>query len=113
MSGTPIAPEPHLPTAVDLPLRDETAAGVDLKTQLVRFVLTGALSAVVDFTITMLLQNGLGLPRAAAKSVGFVLGTTTAYLINRRWPFNAPPSRARVIAVGARYAVTVAVQVGL
>lgn len=114
MSGTPHAPEPHLPLPVELPLVDEPGGtDVDLKTQLVRFVLTGALSAVLDFTVTILLQNGLGVPRAAAKSVGFVLGTTTAYLINRRWTFNAPPSRARFAAVVALYAVTFAVQVGL
>ncbi|MFD4293708.1 GtrA family protein [Rhodococcus sp. NPDC058505] len=114
MPGTPQTNEPHLPTAVDLPLRDETGTpGVDLKTQIVRFVITGALSAVVDFSITMLLQLGLGVPRAAAKSIGFVLGTTTAYLINRRWTFNAPPSRARFLAVVALYAVTFAVQVGI
>ncbi|MFC4606088.1 GtrA family protein [Rhodococcus kronopolitis] len=114
VSGTPHAPEPHLPLPVELPLVDEPGGtDVDLKTQLVRFVLTGALSAVVDFTVTMLLQGGLGLPRAVAKSVGFVLGTTTAYLINRRWTFNAPPSRARFVAVVALYAVTFAVQVGI
>lgn len=106
--------DPHLPLPPAVPVVDEPGGtDVGLRAQIVRFILTGALSAVVDFSITILLQQGVGLPRAAAKSVGFICGTTTAYLINRRWTFKAPPSRKRFLAVVVLYAVTFAVQVGI
>ena len=105
-----------LPQPVELPLTERGSA-LPLRTQLVRFVLTGGLSAVVDFGLLVLLMHGvLGLPglgHTAAKSVSFVAGTTTAYLINRRWTFRAEPSRRRFLAVVVLYAVTFALQVGL
>ncbi|MDG3010423.1 GtrA family protein [Rhodococcus sp. D2-41] len=113
--SAPVPEHPReYPLPVEIPVTDNIGgAEVGLKTQLIRFVITGGLSGILDFSVTLLLQNGLGLPRAAAKSVGFILGTTTAYLLNRRWTFNAPPSRARFLAVVALYAVTFAVQVGI
>lgn len=83
-----------------------------LRTQVLRFLITGGFSAVVDFGLYVALM-ALGLHRDAAKALGFVAGTTTAYLINRRWTFQAAPSRARLIAVWVLYLVTFAVQVGI
>ena len=85
---------------------------LSLKTQVLRFVLTGGLSAIVDFGLYVLFLK-LGLQVNVAKTLSFIAGTTTAYLINRRWTFQAPPSTARFIAVIALYALTYAVQVGI
>ncbi len=85
---------------------------LSLKTQVVRFLLTGGLSAIVDFGLYVLFLR-LGLHVNVAKTLSFIAGTTTSYLINRRWTFQASPSTARFIAVIALYAVTYAVQVGI
>lgn len=107
--------EPHdstqLPQPLELPLA-ERASGLSLTAQLTRFVITGALSAVVDFGLLVILMS-FGLGHTAAKACSFVAGTTTAYLINRRWTFRAEPSTRRFAAVVALYAMTFALQVGL
>ena len=106
-----MADDVSVPQPVELPLT-ERASNLDLRTQLVRFVLTGGLSAVVDFGLLVALMAA-GLGHTPAKALSFVAGTTTAYLINRRWTFRAAPSRRRFAAVVVLYAVTFALQVGL
>jgi putative flippase GtrA len=88
------------------------APNLTLKTQVWRFIVTGGLSAIVDFGLYVALLAA-GLHVNVAKTISFIAGTTTAYLINRRWTFQAPPSTARFSAVVALYAVTYAVQVGI
>ena len=102
----------QLPQPVELPVDERTSSALPLRTQLVRFVLTGGLSALVDFGLLVLLMH-LGLGHTAAKALSFVAGTTTAYLINRRWTFRAEPSRRRFLAVVVLYALTFGLQVGL
>ncbi len=84
-----------------------------LKTQLLRFVLTGGFSAIVDFGLLKILSEAFGVQVDLAKALSFVAGTLTAYLINRRWTFGAAPSRSRFIKVMVLYALTFVVQVGL
>ena len=85
---------------------------LSLGTQIWRFVLTGGLAAVVDFGLYVALLAA-GLHVNLAKTLSFIAGTTTAYLINRRWTFQAPPSTKRFVAVVVLYAVTYAVQIGI
>ncbi|WP_245630500.1 GtrA family protein [Granulicoccus phenolivorans] len=92
---------------------------IGLFTQLFRFVMTGGLSAIVDFGTLLLLTNlvpwpgGGHVPDNLAKTVSFILGTSTAYAINRRWTFRAAPSTRRLVMVWASYGLTFILQVGL
>lgn len=94
---------------------------LDLRTQAFRFLVTGGLAAIVDFGLYVIFLRLFAavwhvdedIRVNVAKTISFIAGTTTAYLINRRWTFQAPPSRARFIAVCVLYALTYAVQVGI
>jgi putative flippase GtrA len=77
-----------------------------------RFVVVGGVAAVVDYGSYRLLLL-LDLPIDPAKAIGFVLGTTLSYLLNRSWTFGAA-GRAHVVGrfvvlYGATLAVNVAV----
>ena len=83
-----------------------------LVNQLTRFVLVGGFSALVDYgTYYGLLSLGMWIH--GAKAVGFLAGTTTAYLLNRRLTFHARGSRGRFAAFVALYATTFCVNVGM
>jgi putative flippase GtrA len=83
-----------------------------LVSQLTRFVLVGGLSAMVDYGIYQLLLH-LGVWVHLAKGLSFIAGTTTAYLLNRRWTFQAPGSRRRFVAFLFLYGTTFFVNVGM
>lgn len=83
-----------------------------LSTQLTRFVLVGGVAAVVDFGGYQALL-ALGLWIHLAKALSFVAGTSTAYLINRRWTFQAGGDGSRFLSVMALYGTTFVVQIGV
>lgn len=83
-----------------------------LATQLARFVITGVLSAIVDFGLLLAGQYLLGWDHNLAKAASFVFGTLTAYSINRVWTFRAEHSNRRLAAVVALYLLTFCLQVG-
>lgn len=90
-----------------------TSAGQPaLRTQLVRFIITGGMSAIVDYGLLVLMM-ALGLGYVPAKILSFIAGTTTAYLINRRWTFVSDGSRRKFAAVMGLYALTFVLQVGI
>lgn len=90
-----------------------TAESSGLRGQLGRFVAVGLVSAVVDFGVYHLLL-ALGLWAPPAKGVSFVLGTTTAYLLNRRFTFTATQGgKARFAGFVALYGTTFALNVGV
>ena len=63
----------HLPLVAELPLVDQPGGtDVDLRTQAIRFIATGALAAVIDFGIYSVLLH-FGLELSVAKSISFVV----------------------------------------
>ncbi|PPK65939.1 GtrA family protein [Actinokineospora auranticolor] len=84
-----------------------------LLSQLLRFVLVGGFCAVVDYGTYQLLLH-LGLWVHLAKALSFILGTTTAYFLNKRFTFTDAADRGVGQAGGfvLLYTVTFFVNVG-
>ncbi|WP_104523752.1 GtrA family protein [Blastococcus atacamensis] len=73
--------------------------------QLVRFVVVGAASALVDLGVYTLALH-LGSVTYAARALSFAAGTTTAYALNRRWAFGVSGSRRRAASFALLYGTT-------
>lgn len=85
----------------------------DLFTQAYRFIISGAISAIPDIALTEILQLFFGYNVYVARTVGFIVGTTVAYLINRRWTFGAEKSWKNAGQVAILYSITYFVNIGL
>lgn len=92
---------------------EDLPAPLGLKDQLIRFVLVGGVSAVVDFGILQLLMWLFDTPYPLAKTISFVFGTITAYSLNRRYTFRAEASWKKLVTTMSVYGIMFAVQVGL
>lgn len=92
--------------------RTAPPARAGLVTQLSRFVAVGAFCALVDFGIYHALL-GLGTNVHLAKAISFVCGTTTAYVLNRRFTFGTAGGKARFAGFVALYGTTFALNVGM
>lgn len=92
-----------------------TQAGLrpGLASQLGRFVLVGCFSALVDYGVYQALLH-LGAYVHLAKALSFVCGTTTAYLLNRRFTFaGSTGGAARFTGFLLLYGTTFFVNVGM
>ncbi|WP_296106372.1 GtrA family protein [uncultured Corynebacterium sp.] len=109
--GAPASPDTTTPgtAGVDAP----APQGASVLTHLYKFVIAGGISAVVDYGLTMIIQHALGQSYPLAKAIGFIFGTITAYIINRRWTFEAEPSAKKFVQTMSLYALMFAVQWGL
>lgn len=92
---------------------DRSQPRVGLLTQLTRFVLVGGFSAIVDYGLyQVLLHTGLWVH--GAKAISFICGTTTAYLLNRRFTFTQTAGGAsRFTGFLLLYGTTFFVNVGM
>jgi putative flippase GtrA len=80
--------------------------------QLVRFVVVGLLGAVVDLSVyTLALHLGAG--TTAARALSFLAGTTTAYVLNRRWAFQVAGGTRRATGFALLYGTTFFVILGV
>lgn len=81
--------------------------------QALRFLGVGIVSAAVDYGTLQLLMRLAGVPYPAAKAISFVFGTVTAYMLNRRYTFQATHSWRTFATVMALYGLMFAVQWGI
>jgi putative flippase GtrA len=87
-------------------------AQLGLVAQLSRFVAIGIVSAGVDYGIYQGLL-ALGTWASLAKAISFICGTTTAYLLNRRFTFASSAGKARLAGFVLLYGTTFALNVGM
>ena len=87
-----------------------------LSGQLLRFVLVGGFCALLDFGSYQALR-ALGMDAAPlvdiARAISFIIGTTTAYLLNKRFTFDASGGIRQVSSFVLLYGTTFFIAVGV
>lgn len=84
--------------------------------QLLRFVLVGGFCALLDYgSYQLLLALGMDGPGLAdlARAISFVIGTSTAYVLNKRFTFNATGGLKQVSSFILLYGTTFFIAVGV
>jgi putative flippase GtrA len=66
-------------------------------TQFARFVVVGASNTLLSLAAYLALL-AVGVPYLLAAALGFAIGATNGYLLNRWWTFSAPPASPRQVA---------------
>jgi putative flippase GtrA len=88
-------------------------ARLGLAAQLSRFVAIGGFSALVDFGVYLSLLT-LGMWVHGAKTISFIVGTTSSYLLNRRFTFSASDGgTARFAGFVLLYGTTLVINIGM
>lgn len=86
-------------------IRSSESARSTLLSQVLRFGLVGVACATVDYT-SLVVAVALGVWADVARGLSFALGSTVAYLLNRRYTFNSRRDALEAASVAAAYAVT-------
>jgi putative flippase GtrA len=75
---------PQSPTSVARPSRGLRAP---VLVQFVKFGIVGVSNTLLTFVVYIVLLKGFGVWYLAASAVGFAVGATNGFLLNRRWTF--------------------------
>ena len=86
------------------------ASSLTLGTQTLRFLVVGVGMLVLDY-LTYRSLLAAGVPVSLAKLVGFAVGTTATYVVNRTWTFGARGGSRAVLRFMVLYAGTLALNV--
>jgi putative flippase GtrA len=78
--------------------------------RLVRYGISGGASAATQFSVLLVLAEGLHVWPVAASTAGFVASIAVSYLLQRRWVFRSDTSHG---VAGARFLAVTAVAFGL
>lgn len=83
-----------------------------IRSEAATFLVVGGVTVVVDFASYTLLQAWIGLPVAASKGLGFLIGTAFAYFANRHWTFgHKDPAGGSAWRFALLYGITMAFNV--